>query len=202
MIKEKEVDDAYQSFKMEEKAIFIDLGGESGDKIFRAFCSDHVEHFWHDLYAPKRVDFWCEDEEGLPTRKKQSPDGKDNLIGGQVYLNGSTGCSFGPFCPPKTASLKPLNLTSHEGFQLSFTFISDKYLRLTIPYEMALDPSVSKSSAPPPSTGLKVLELVGIWHTKEEQDARLRELRSRRAPSPGDSYFEMSHPMGAWNQGY
>lgn len=64
-----------------------------------------------------------------------------------------------------------------------------------------MNPYSASPLAPPPAAQ-EVFEFVGIWRDLEEEKAERRErmAKARRSPSPRESWFEMNHPMGSWNQ--
>ena len=87
-------------------------------------------------------------------------------------------------------------MKSDDGkYDLSFTFIGNGYLKLRVSREMVF----TERPSPPPPTAPEVFEFVGIWRSWEEEKA---EQRKRRPPSPRETWFEMTHPMGAWNMGF
>jgi len=70
--KEEEVHAAYRSLnptEKEGKAIPIEIDCRQS---FKLFCSDHVHHFYSDLYATKRVDFTTSTTRVFPVGRKRS----------------------------------------------------------------------------------------------------------------------------------
>jgi hypothetical protein len=120
-----------------------------------------------------------------------------------LYLDWNINCGFGPFRPQKRASRKPVKVKSSDGkYKLSFVFIGNGYLKLRMSREMVfMAPHGTRPGAPPP-TAPEVFEFVGIWRDREKEKAERQEMeieRRRRHPSPSDTWFKLSHPMGAWN---
>jgi hypothetical protein len=201
--KEEEVYAAYRSLnraEKERKTIPIEsLAGQG----FKLFCSDHVDHFYSDLYATKRVDFYHLDDTGNPRLDKPKLGGEADMLYGDVYLDANANYGFGPFRPPKGASRKAIKVKSCDGkYELSFKFIGNGYLKLSVSREMVfMKPYSANPPAPPPATP-EVFEFVGIWRDREKEKAERQErmAKARRSPSPRESWFEMNHPMGWWHQ--
>ncbi|KAF7586529.1 hypothetical protein BBP40_008701 [Aspergillus hancockii] len=173
-------------------------------KTFNLYSVDHVDYCYDDfLYAPKYVEFHYISADGEFCR----PPDRDAEILGHVYLNANSVCDFVPFRPPKWAGHQKIQLKA-EGSQYGpvFQFINDKYLIMTVraDSEMVLNDIRKSEAADVPDT----FKFVGIHMDLEERKRQIREeMEDRRStrppspPSPGDTYFEMSHPMGAWNTG-
>ncbi|RMZ87475.1 hypothetical protein DV736_g5298, partial [Chaetothyriales sp. CBS 134916] len=199
--KEEEVRAAYQSLlkaENEHKTILVEALVGQG---FKLFCSNHVEHFYSDLYATKRVDFYYLDTVGhlSPDEHKH----ETNMLYGDIYLNARSNCSFGPFRPPQRASRKAVRVKSCDGeYELSFQFIGNGYLKLRVTQEMVfMNPYTNRPRAPPPNVP-GVFEFVGIWRDREREKAERQEwLKAHRSPSPRESWFEMNHPMGWYHEG-
>lgn len=95
--KEEEVRAAYRSLnKAEKERKTIPVGSLAGQS-FKLFCSDHVDHFYSDLYATKRVDFYHLDDRDNPRLGKEKPGGEADMLYGDVYLDANANCDFGPF---------------------------------------------------------------------------------------------------------
>ncbi|KAJ2981362.1 hypothetical protein NQ176_g2069 [Zarea fungicola] len=162
-------------------------------------CSqgDHAPRL-NPLAAPKYVQFYVEDEDGEYLEDQSSFDNSGPL-NGHVYFDASNGCAFAPFAPPLLAGVTEHTVMSFDGeHELSFYFISDDYLILTVPQRLVLGDRSPLQSAP------AIFEFVGIRHDSDKaikEREELEEERKRRSPSPRETWFEMNHPMGAWNQG-
>ena len=204
--KEDEVGVAYRSLKKIEKERKTISAGCLAGQSFRLFCSDHVD-FCHsdvDIYGTKRVDFYYLDDTEIPSPHKQKPGSETAMLYGDVYLNASVSCGFGPFCPPKHASRQPFKITSSDGmYELSFKFIGDGYLKLKVSKDMVFMNPYSTRPPAPPAAAPEVFEFVGVRRQLEKEKAERQERikNSRRPPSPRETWFEMNHPMGSWNQG-
>jgi hypothetical protein len=201
--KEEEVRAAYRSLnptEKEGKPIPIEsIAGQS----FKLFCSDHVHHFYSDLYATKRVDFYHLDDTGDPRLEKTKLGGEAEMLYGDMYLDANANCDFGPFRPPKRASRKAIKVKSGDGkYELSFKFIGNGYLKLSVSREMVFMKPYSVSALAHPPAAPEVFEFVGIWRDLEKEKAERQErmAKARRSPSPRESWFEMNHPMGWWHQ--
>jgi hypothetical protein len=125
------------------------------------------------------------------------------MLYGEVYLDASANCNFGPFCPPKRASREAFKVRSCDGmYELSFKFIGNGYLKLGVSWEMVFMNPDGESPQAPPAAAAEVFEFVGIWRDREkektEQQERMK--KARRSPSPREIWFEMNHPMGSWHQ--
>ncbi|KAK4154790.1 hypothetical protein C8A00DRAFT_42474 [Chaetomidium leptoderma] len=198
-IKEEEVCAAYRSLK----GVPIDsLAGQE----FKLFCSDHVDHFYSDLYPTKRVSFYRLDDEGNlrlddedndPRQDKTKLGSETDMLYGDIYLGADANCGFGPFRPPKRASRKAVKVRSCDGtYELSFKFLGNGFLKLSVSREMVFMSRYSASPPAPPPTAPAVFEFVGIWRDLEKEEAERQETRDR---SPRETWFEMNHPMGSWN---
>jgi hypothetical protein len=143
--KEEEGRVAYESLnKAEREGKTIPVGVLAGPS-FKLFCGDHVDHFFHNLYGTKRVDFYYMDDMDIPHPHKSKP----GMLYGDVYLDADANCSFGPFCPPKRASRKACKVRSDNGYELSFKFIGNGYLKLGVSREMAFLNHMRFDSASP-----------------------------------------------------
>ncbi|KAK3934240.1 hypothetical protein QBC46DRAFT_400360 [Diplogelasinospora grovesii] len=203
--KEEEVRAAYRSLKKAKKERKMAPVGPLEGQSFKLFCSDHVDHFYSDLYAPKRVEFYHLDDANNPRLDKQKPSGEADMLYGDVYLDCDANCDFGPFRPPKRASRKAFKVKSCDGkYELSFKFIGNGYLKLRISREMVFMNPYSASPRAPLPAAPEMFEFVGIWSNWEKEKAERREkmAEARRSPSPRETWFEMNHPMGSWKSGY
>ena len=200
---EEEVRAAYRSLNTAENEGKIIPVGSLAGQGFKLFCSDHVDHFYSDFYATKRVDFYHLDETNNPQLDKQKPGDRADMLYGDVYFDANANCNFGPFFPPKCASRKAFDVKSCDGeYRLSFKFIGNGYLKLRVSREMVFMNPYSATPAATPFAAPKVFEFLGIWRDREKEKAERRERRAKahRSPSPRESWFEMNHPMGSWNQ--
>lgn len=85
--------------KAEKERRTIPVGLLAGQSS-RLFCSDHVDLFFSDFYATKRVDFYYLDT-NIPCSHKQKPGSGADMLHGDVYLGANGNCNFGPSCPPE-----------------------------------------------------------------------------------------------------
>ncbi|EXJ91945.1 hypothetical protein A1O3_00495 [Capronia epimyces CBS 606.96] len=201
--KEEEVRVAYRSLSEARKERKRVPAGPLAGQSFQLFCSDHVDHFYtSDYYPTKRVDFYCLDDTSNPGRHNQKPGRELAMLHGDVYLNGNTNYSFGPFFPPKRASRQTFKVRSDDDmYELSLKFIGGDYLRLKLSREMVFMNPYSSSSPAPPAAAPEVFEFVGIRRDLEKEKRERQEMMRnvRSPPSPRESWFEMNHPMGSWN---
>jgi hypothetical protein len=118
--KEEEVRALYGSLNKAEKEHKTIPVGLLAGQSFKLFCNDHVDHFYSELYATKRVDFYHLDDTNNPRLHKQKPSGEADMLYGDVYLDANANCNFGPFRPPKRASRKAFKVRSCDGmYELS-----------------------------------------------------------------------------------
>lgn len=196
--KEEEVRAAYRSLLKAEKELkTIPIESLAGQG-FKLFCSDHVDHFYLNTYATKRVDFYYLDDMGDLLPDKQKHRNEADMLFGDVYLDANASCNFGPFRPPRRASRKVIKVKSWDGdYELSFQFISNDYLKLRVSREMVfMNPYAESLPAAPPDAP-EVFEFVGIWRDREKEKAERQERLKAHCPlSPRESWFEMNHPMG------
>lgn len=135
--KEEEIRAAYRSLNKAEKEGRTIAVGLLAGQSFKLFCSDHVDHFYSDVYATKRVDFYCLVDTNNPGLHKQKAGGEADMLYGDVYLDANANCNFGPFRPPKRASRKAFTVRSCDGmYELSFRFVGHGYLKLRVSWEM------------------------------------------------------------------
>ncbi|KKZ63502.1 hypothetical protein EMCG_02189 [[Emmonsia] crescens] len=187
--KESEVQEMYDSLK-NAKPSEIALEQIAG-KNFRLYSVDHVDYCYSsDMYPSKYVEFYHLDKNDpsgqLPSARQETQ------MHGHVYLNSDTDCDFGPFFPPKYAGLEEFRLESTRGkCRLVFQFISNDYVKLKVPREVVFANRDLPAEAP------EVFEFAGIRYDREKGKA---ERKRKRSPSPRETWFEMNHPMGWWNQ--
>jgi hypothetical protein len=183
--KEEEGRVAYESLKKAEREGKPIPVGVLAGQSFRLFCGDHVDHFSHNFYRTKRVEFYYMNNMDIPHPHKSKP----GMLYGDVYLDAEANCGFGPFLPPKRASRKALKVNSDNGmYELSFKFIGNGYLKLRVPGEMALlNPRRFDSASP--AAAPKVFEFIGIWRDieKEKMERWERLEKAPKCPSPRES---------------
>ncbi|KJZ78257.1 hypothetical protein HIM_02295 [Hirsutella minnesotensis 3608] len=167
-------------------------------KTFHLFSVNHVDHCYDPfLYPTKYVGFYTLDEEYPRSEDTIRSDGHA-MTYGHLYLNADRGCDFAPFCPPTQASETSHLLKSSNGdHELSFQFISNDYLTMTISRKLIWPENVQGAPA------LEMFKFAGIRFDLERarRDKIKKEQRGRRSPSPRETWFEMNHPMGSWNMG-
>ncbi|KAK4131659.1 hypothetical protein BT67DRAFT_451532 [Trichocladium antarcticum] len=198
--REEEVRAAYKSL---DKTIAIDSPARDS---FRLFCTDHAEHFYHPSYYPtKRVDFYHHDldDEDNPYVDRMKFENGTDVIYGDIYLDVNTRCSFEPFRLPKHASREAVKVRGYYRngtSELSFRFLGNGYLTLSIPREIVF---MGCARGPPP-TAPEVFEFAGILPDREKErkeDAERFKMLSERS-SYRETWFEMNHPMGLGRQGF
>lgn len=150
------------------------------DQSFQLFCSGSVEYLYHDISPTMRVDFFKDDTDpndceidprtlslnpNIPKEDGVKED-ETGIIEGFVYINASIQCHFGPLHLRKRASRSPLTLRSDNGHQLSFTFIRDRYLKMTLSWEMVFTHMADRPWRLPP-TAPEVFQFVGILSDPE-----------------------------------
>lgn len=200
-VKEEEVQAAYKAVQeAESKGQPLPPLDSIAGKTFRLYSVDHVDHHYDSLvYSSKYVEFYYIEvikEDGHVHTNKQPPS-RDTKILGHLYLNASSGCDFDYFSPPKQAGLEKYSLKDIKGkFAPTFQFISNDHLIMTVSRDLVfMDiPGHPKDLAPDTFT------FYGV-RLDFEEEKRQRDLKRKRerSSSPGDTWFEMSHPMGAWN---
>lgn len=175
--------------------------GPLARQSFKLFCVDHVEYFFSDLYPTKRIEFYSLDN--LDGSDQEQPGSAANMLYGDVYLNAEANCNFGPFRPPTRASQNVVKVKSCDGkYDLWLKFIGKRYLKLRVSREMVFMNPFRASAPDPPTAAPEVFEFVGVLRDleRERADRQTRLASVRRSPSPRESWFELNHPMGWWNQ--
>lgn len=143
------------------------LAGQS----FQLCSSDHVDYFYSDIYPKKYVHFYHFDDEGRPLLYGQKPS-EDDMLYGDVDLHNNVRCSFGPFRPPEHASREPFKLMSDDGVhELSFTFMGNGYLELSVSREMLLVHRYSARPLVSPAGAPDVFKFAGVLPDKEKEIA-------------------------------
>jgi hypothetical protein len=208
--KEDEVYAAYKSFKKarrrarkEGRKIPIDsiVGQE-----FTLYSSDYVDKYTSEFGETpdktRRVNFYYLDECDISWNagKSVGEEDKSTYVEGQVYLDSDAECTFSPIRLPTYARRKDMKLKSDDGkYALWFKFFGNGYLKLSISRNFLFEGRLGSSSATP-----EMFDFVGIWRDWEKEKKEMAEKHERRAknraPSPRESWFEMNHPMGSWNQ--
>lgn len=188
--KEREVQEMYDAVKNAKKQSESPLKSIAGQS-FRLYSVEHVNYCYSSgVYPSKYVEFYCLDEDNPLDRP--SPARQAVQMHGHVYLNSDTDCDFGPFFPPKQTGLDEFQLISIRGkHKLTFQLLSSDYLKLKIPREVAFANRDTPTDAP------EVFEFAGIRFDRETEKAKRKRKRSQ---SPRETWFEMNHPMGRWNQ--
>jgi hypothetical protein len=212
--KEEEVNAAYKSFKKarrrarkEGRTIPIDSIAEQG---FKLFSSDHVDRFF-EPYATKLVNFYYvdvdeynDDDEAEDEDSSQYDREQVSGMYGYLYFGSKVSCSFGPFRLPTRARRKDVKVKSRDGkYDLWFKFFGNGYLKLSVSRDLVFKNGLGSSSTTP-----EIFDFVGIVRNFEKEKQERAEEREKergrkakqRSPSPRESWFEMNHPMGSWNQ--
>ncbi|KAF3062541.1 hypothetical protein CFAM422_010585 [Trichoderma lentiforme] len=200
-VKEEEVRAAYKSLQQaESKGQLLPPFNCIAGNNFRLYSLDHVDHRYNSsLYPSKYVEFYYF-EEGDDTCTSKQPPSRETKIQGHLYLNVDCGCDFALFSPPKQAGLEKYSLKDVEGkYTPIFQFISNDHLIMTVSRDLVFRdvPGHPKDLAPDTFT------FYGIrYDYKEEKRLRDEKRKRKRSPSPRDTWFERSHPMGAWSMGW
>ncbi|EQL29708.1 hypothetical protein BDFG_07700 [Blastomyces dermatitidis ATCC 26199] len=169
--KESEVQEMYDSLK-NAKPSEIALEQIVG-KNFRLYSVDHVDYCYSsDMYPSKYVEFYHLD--------KNDPSGQLLPARQETQMHGHY------------AGLEEFRLESTRGkCGLVFQFISNDYVKLKVPREVVFANRDLPAEAP------EVFEFAGIRYDREKGKA---ERKRKRSPSPRETWFEMNHLMGWWNQ--
>lgn len=201
--KEEEVRAAYRSFKKARKEGETTPIDSLAGQEFKLFCSDHVDHFYSDdIYPTKRVQFYHPHHDHNPNFDRAKLGKETGMLHGLVYLDGSASCGFGPFRAPRRASRKAVKVKSDEGpYEVSLKFLGNGYLKLRVSREMVFmgRRGASTSGSAPSLVAPKVFEFFGIWRDTDKEKAERQEMMPKTR-SPRETWFEMNHPMGAWNE--
>lgn len=200
--KEEEARAAYKALKKAERESETLYMGSLAGKTFRLYSTDHLDHYYPSEHweqsLSKYVEFYTPDHSLEIPDREVSENSDRRTVEGHVYLNANTCCSFLPFRSPTRPSREKRVLKSCDGkYDLVFQFISDEYVRLKVSRELVFD----GYQGPMPESAPEVFEFMGILRNLEkEKEERLERERKNRSPSPRESWFEMNHPMGWWNQ--
>jgi hypothetical protein len=200
-LKIEEARAAYKALKKAERESETLSMGSLAGKSFRLYSTDYLDYccLWEELEQCllKYVEFYTLDTgTEIPSGKVSERRGR-RTVEGHVYLSANTCCSFLPFRSPTRPSQEKRPLKSCDGkHELKFQFISDEYLRLKVGRELVF----SGHHGPVPESAPEVFEFMGILRNFEKEKAeRAERERRNRSPSPGETWFERSHPMGSWN---
>ena len=171
---EEEVREAFKSLeRAEEKGEVIPVG-QLARREFLLYNCDTVEGHFYDNDTPltKTVTFdssdadnwrdFCDDSSGsrCPPRPKKHD---YNLVEGSVCLGDGVECNFGPLPSPQDASRKVITKKSDTRHELSFQFIGNGYLKMTVPRELVfMNHQYNRSAPPPPPTAPETYEFFGI----------------------------------------
>ena len=135
MTKEEEVSAAYEPLcEAEEELKTIPIGSLAGQE-FKLFCSDYVEHVSGMASYTSKVEFFHHERSGRPCVKAPESNGGTNMLHGTVSF-GEHEFEIAPFCPPRHRNREALITKVWDGYQLSFTFIDDRHLKLRVPPQM------------------------------------------------------------------
>lgn len=189
--------------KQRKKTCLDPLSGQE----FKLFCGEYLDHSYMPPGWTKRVDFYRFDTKGQPILGRPEPGSEADMVYGDIYLDSGTHCNFGPLRPPKLASRKAVKVKTSDGkHELSFKFIGNGYLELEVPWEFVSTAQRDSCPLDPPLTAPEVFKFVGIKRDREKEIAEQQELaraaKARRSPSPRETWFEMTHPMGWWKTRY
>lgn len=157
-------------------------------------CRDQPRYFYNGL-GPGYVEFYhlsLEDDFG----SNPPPDFDPKRMYGHIYISASNGVQFEPFDPPQEFSgsdfiISPLPSGPHN---VRIKFFSKDYIKMSLPKELAFE------NKEPPADAPDVFEYVGVrrdWEKWKAERKRMREeAEKNRPPSPRDTWFERTHPMG------
>jgi hypothetical protein len=105
------------------------------------FSSDFAEFLNpHLLDGTKYVEFYhLDDQEGgveFSQSAGQQVGTEQRPVGGHVYFDSETGCSFRPFPLPTRARRKDMKIIGDGKYDLSFRFFRNGYLKLRVPRDL------------------------------------------------------------------
>jgi hypothetical protein len=206
--REDEVQAAYASFKKARRRARKDGRTIPIDSIvnqgFILYSSDYVdrEGFYDELYNTKRVDFYHLDRSIQVLRKNGKQVGgeeKPEYVYGDMYLDSSANSSFGPFRLPTYARRKDVKIKSCDGkYDLLFKFFKNGHLKLSVSRDFIFNSGGTESSSVAMVNFVVILR--DLEKEKKEMAAEKERITKNRPASPRESWFEMNHPMGLWNQ--
>lgn len=214
-----------KKYEEKEKAELREYDRTKQDEVRAAYQSlkdkrlvpqqNPVESFaigWFDLFSTDLIDY-CYITAASSERRfdigypitdgrvvSERPKDWDGMICCSIYIQDAELCEL-EFPAPKYASLEPITLRCRcGGHEVSLIFIGNGYMTMTLSRE-----SVFKVSGRPVSPDApEFFEFFGI--IRDEEKARAEGLAAEenharaQPPSPRETYFEMYHPMGSWNQ--
>ncbi|KAH0425349.1 hypothetical protein CcaCcLH18_11005 [Colletotrichum camelliae] len=196
-LKGEEVRTAYATLKKAEKESETLHMGSLHYKMFKLYCPEHVEHFWTQFSSFKSIDFYHPHSYDDVTHGKK-PKTNRRTVEGQIHLDSKTDYQFKPFRSPTRPSRKKheLQLCQDER-KLVVQFLSDEHIIVRVSRDLVF----KCNSGPIPELAPETFEFMGVIHTLEKARAEAQErLREKRGPSPGETWFELSHSEGYWNQ--
>jgi hypothetical protein len=195
--KEDEVNATYESFKKarrraKKKGRTIPIDSIAGQG-FKLYFSDYVdrEEFYDELYSTKRVDFYHLDMSNQVSRtdgKQVGGEEKSVCVYGDMYLDSSANCSFGPFRLPTYARRKDVKIKSCDGkYDLLFKFFGNGYLKLSVSRDLVFNSGGTDSSS------VAMVDFVGVLRDlekeKEERMEKQKQHAQNRSPSPPESWL-------------
>ncbi|KAJ5364930.1 uncharacterized protein N7496_010643 [Penicillium cataractarum] len=196
---ESQVNQAYRSFidapKEDKLTSMLSLHATT----YIIHCRDQPKYFYNGL-GPGYVEFYhlsVEDNFG----SNPPPDFDPKRMHGHIYINASNGVQFEPFDPPEEFSgsdfiISPVPSGPHD---VRIKFFSRDCIKMSLPKELTFE------NKEPPADAPDLFEYVGVrrdWEKwKAERKRMWEEAEKNRPPSPRDSWFERTHPVGYWNQG-
>ncbi|KAL4861364.1 hypothetical protein BDV12DRAFT_180375 [Aspergillus spectabilis] len=196
--------------KKRKKAVLIE---SLIDKSFDLYSADYVTHFFRSNLDYHRIDFYLLDwiEEGTKEGKAEEDSSSNTAsypqakgprldakqeVQGQILFNSDCAYGFELFSPPKYAGLEKHYLRTNSKHSVTIQFLSNDYLKLKAPREL-----LCQEGTPPPHLP-EVFDFVAIRRgSREEREKRRKKEEAwPQPPSPKETWFEMTHPMGWWNQ--
>ncbi|KAI1079044.1 hypothetical protein F5B20DRAFT_545957 [Whalleya microplaca] len=175
-------------------------------KIYDLYSVDYVENCYDRDTAYYRgswnyVEFYPLAPDDPPPkkrrrhRKRQNQARTDQKTVGHIYVSPASDFGFRPFRAPEHASLQKHRFEGHDDEEVTIQIISQKYLIIQVSRDMV---AKHERYQQVPQSAPKVFEFVGIYRNMKK---RCEEMIANLPPSPHETYFEMNHSMGWWNQG-
>lgn len=216
--KMKEVEDAYEAFiNSSKKPPHLAVLGDR----YELYSGEYVKHFFsfddEDYWLPT-IEFCPLDGDPYP-RFNQQLGGR--IIRGLIGFNELMTGEVKPFAAPEHASAEERTLvgcSSLDGknqHNMACQFFSRDYLKLTVPRELVFLYQKTPPGAP------EFFDFMGIRYKPEGEPQLSQQSKKRRrssssslssflssslcptpsrSPSPRETWFEMDHPIGWWNQ--